>query len=441
MKQSVKHLKRVYFGVTALTWLSVAIPLPIFVLFMQSRGINLFQLGIIMGVYSIVIVVLELPTGGLADAIGRKVVALLAHSISLVSGIVMFFSFTFEGFLLAMILNGVGRALASGSLDAWFVDSLEEAEPGIDLQPALAQAGTVTLLALGVGTLIGGFLPRFFSSLAADGTALLTPLSTTLILSLGLKILLIIAIIVTVKEKLRAAQSAGEWRSGFAQVPQIVRESLLLSRTNRSLLLLMGAALVGGFTLAGVETFWQPHFADILQGDGSNNSWIFGVIMAVSFLAGVAGNLLSIPLSRRLGQRYAWVAAIARGGQGLALILLATQGYIISATFGFWLFYLNMGILNSPHETLVNEEIPASRRSAMLSVQSLASYVGGSLGGVLLGFIAQQNSIYNAWFVAGTLSMVSLLLYVGVARHRKHGVSINEQKIPIFDHGQKTNAG
>ena len=56
MRQSVKHIKRVYFGIVALNWLSVAIPLPIFVLFMQGRGVDLFQLGIIMGVYSIVIV-------------------------------------------------------------------------------------------------------------------------------------------------------------------------------------------------------------------------------------------------------------------------------------------------------------------------------------------------------------------------------------------------
>jgi MFS family permease len=441
MNQSVNQVKQVYFGVTALTWLSVAIPLPIFVLYMQARGIDLFQLGIIMGVYSIVIVLLELPTGGLADAIGRKGVALLAHSISLISGIVMLFSFSFAGFLLAMILNGIGRALASGSLDAWFVDSLQEAEPGIDLQPALAQAGTVTLLALGTGTLIGGLLPRFFSALPDEGTALLTPLSTTLILSLMLKILLIFAIIFAVKEKPLVAAGAGNWRSSFSQVPQIVRESLLISRSNRSILLLMAAALVGGFSLAGVETFWQPQFANLLPAGESNNSWIFGLIMAVSFLAGVLGNLFSIPISQRLGHRHAWVASLARGGQGLALILLATQGYIIPASFGFWLFYLNMGVLNSPHETLVNQEIPASRRSAMLSIQSLASYVGGFLGGILLGFIAQHNSINLAWFVAGTISMVSLLLYVGVARRRRRGVNINEQKIPVFDYGQEANAG
>lgn len=440
MKQSVNQIKIAYFGVTTLTWLSVAIPLPIFVLFMQARGIDLFQLGIIMGVYSVVIVLLELPTGGLADAIGRKTVSLLAQSITLISGIVMLLAFSFEWFLVAMILNGMGRALSSGALDAWFVDSLQTAEPDIDIQPALAQAGTVTLLALGLGTLIGGFMPVLFRNLATEGTSLLTPLSTTIILSILIKLLLLAVIVIAIKEEPRAAINGGSWRSGFAEVPHIVRESIALSRSSSILLLLMGAALAGGFILAGAETFWQPHFAKIL-GSGAGSSWIFGSIMAVSFLVGVGGNLLSIQISRFFGKRFARVAALARGGQGVAFILLATQGAIIPAAFGFWLFYLNMGILNSPHETLVNEEIPAAHRSAMLSIQSLASYIGGFLGSILLGYIAQQRSISAAWIVAAVISMVSLLLYVRTETLLKRRKQINEQSGPIFDRSSKTNAG
>lgn len=434
MKQSVSSIKRVYFVVLALTWLSVAIPLPIFVLYMQSRGIDLFQVGIIMGTYSLVIVLLELPTGGLADAIGRKIVALMADVFTLSAGVVMLLSFSFGGFLLAMILNGVGRALSSGSLDAWFVDSLQDADPQIDLQPALAQAGTVTLLALGIGALIGGFLPQIFSWLPDEGTAVLTPLSTTIVLSIAVQIVLIAVIIFAVKEKPRESESSGDWRRSAAEVPHLVNEAVQLSRSNLTLLNLMGAAVIGGFALAGVETFWQPHFADIMGG-GESKSWMFGIIMAVSFLVGVAGNLLSIPISKRLGKRYAWVAALARGGQGLALIILATKGYIVSATAGFWLFFLTMGIQNSPHETLVNEEIPSSRRSAMLSVQSLASYIGGFLGSVLLGFVAQRQSINLAWLAAGALTLASMMLYVNVAKHRKFSGDIDDEEVQILDRG------
>jgi MFS transporter, DHA1 family, quinolone resistance protein len=440
MNQSVKQIKSAYFSVTALTWLSVAIPLPIFVLFMQARGLDLFQVGAVMGAYSLVIVILELPTGGLADAIGRKKVSLLAQGINLVSAIVLLFSFSFAGFLLAMILLGLGRALSSGALDAWFVDSLQTADPDIDLQPPLAQAGTVTLLALGLGTLLGGFLPELFSGLAAKETALLTPLSTTVIISALLKLILIGVTAGVVKETPRENQGAGSWRKGFAEVPQIIRESIAFSCNSSILLLLMGATLVGGFILAGVETFWQPRF-DVILGDGSGSSWVFGLIMAISFLAGVGGNLLSIPLGRFLRRRYAWAALLARSGQSVGLILLATQGAIIPAAVGFWFFYLNMGVLNSPHETLINEEIPASRRSAMLSIQSLSSYIGGFLGSVLLGFIAQNQSISSAWIVAGGVSMVSLLFYMRVAALLQKRGRSNEQNIPVWEQITETDPG
>lgn len=438
MNQSIKQIKTAYFAITGLTWLSVAIPLPIMVLFMQSRGIDLLQLGIIMGIYSLVIVILELPTGGLADSIGRKTTSLLSQLVNIAAGILILVSFSFAGFLLAMILLGIGRALSSGALDAWFVDSLQTADPEIDLQPPLAQAGTVTLLALGLGTLAGGFLPDLFSGLAEIGTALLTPYTTTIILAVALKIITVVVTIIAVQEPSHADRTAANWRNSVIEVPQIVREAVTLSRSSSILLLLMGAALVGGFTLSGVETFWQPRFAEIVDNDGS---WIFGLIMAVSFLVGVGGNLISIPLSRFLGKRHAWVALLARGGQSLALIILATQGALISAASGFWFFYFSMGALNSPHETLVNEEIPAARRSAMLSVQSFASYIGGFLGGMLLGWIAQQWSISSAWIVAGGISMVSLLFYLRVAALLKKRETNNEQNSPIFQQTSKADSG
>ncbi len=414
MKQSVKQIKIAYFAVMALTWFSVALPLPIVVLFMQSRGLDLLQVGIVMGVYSLVIVLLELPTGGLADAIGRKTTSVLAQIINLASAIIMILSFSFEGFLFVMILMGIARALSSGALDAWFVDSLQAADSDIDIQPPLAQAGTVTLIALGLGTLTGGFLPDLFRGLGLEGSSLITPFSTTLILSAVIKTITIIVTLLAVKEPRSSAQSKTNWRDEFMQVPQIINEAVKLTSGSSVLLLLMGAALVGGFILTAAETFWQPHFANILN-DGESNSWIFGIIMAVSFLAGVGGNLASVPLSRYLGKRYAWVAFLARAGQGVAFILLATQLTILPAAIGFWFFYLNLGMINSPHETLVNREIPSARRSTMLSVQSLVSYIGGFLGSILIGWISESWSISLAWIVAGGLSMVSLLFYLRVA--------------------------
>jgi hypothetical protein len=48
----------------------------------------------------------------------------------------------------------------------------------------------------------------------------------------------------------------------------------------------------------------------------------------------------------------------------------------------------------------------------MLSVQSLAAYAGGFLGGAALGAIADLTSISTAWYIAGTLTVLSLVPYL-----------------------------
>lgn len=76
----MKVIQRTYYLILSLFWLGTALPMALTVLLGQARGLDLFQIGLLMGVYSLTIVLLEVPTGGLADAIGRKRVAVLAYS-------------------------------------------------------------------------------------------------------------------------------------------------------------------------------------------------------------------------------------------------------------------------------------------------------------------------------------------------------------------------
>lgn len=427
-----RHLRRLYYGIVGLFWLAISLPLPVAVLLMQARGVDLFEIGIVMGAYTITVVLLEVPTGGLADAWGRKRVTVLAYLFLGFSKLVALFAFSFAAFLVAMILSGIGRALASGALDAWFVDRLQELDPEAELQPALAGASTVSAAALGVGTLLGGFLPQLFPQLSADGTAVLTPLSMGLLAAVLLMGILVLLVMVKLKETVDPAEAGTGWRQGFRDVPTITREALTLTRSNPTLLLLMLTTFAGGFMLLGVETFWQPRFAEILGGS-TQYSWLFGIIMAGSFLVSMGGNMLSVPLSKRLHNRYGIVAALARGLQGLLLIILGLQTMLMPAMFLFWLVYLNLGVIDSPHNTLVNEQIPTSRRSVMLSVQSLAVYFGGFVGSAGLGFIARSYDIGGAWIVAGVVSMLSLLLYLVIDQRQQREEKSHVTEGPLLE--------
>ncbi|MFN2188313.1 MAG: MFS transporter [Candidatus Promineifilaceae bacterium] len=419
------RLERVYYLSVFLFWLAVAITLPLMVLILQSRGVDLFQIGLLMGIYSAAIVLLEVPTGGLADAVGRKRVAMLAYSIILISGIVLLFSFSFPAFILAFVLSGVGRALASGALDAWFIDALLERDPEVDIQPPLAKAGTLTLIALGVGTLLGGLLPRLLSFLPAEGTAVLTPFSSTILVSGVVLVLLLFEIALFVQDP-RSSSAKSGWSDGFRQVPKIVREAASTSKRNPTIVLLLGATLASGLALASIESFWAPRFA-FLTGGSEENSLFFGALMTGAFLFGAVGNLVSIPLSKFLKQRYALIAALFQGVQGAALVILALQDTVALSAAIFWLVYLSIGVVNSPMSTLMNDEIPSERRSSMLSVQSLSGYVGSIAGSVLLGYIANSRSISSAWIAAGFVLLVSLTLFLRVDVQRRRKQEINHE--------------
>ncbi len=430
--RKVKDIQRIYHLVISLFWLATALPIALLVLFAQARGLDLFQVGIVMGLYSLTIVLLEVPTGGLADTIGRKRVSILAYSTILLSGLVLLGAFTFPVFLFGFMLNGVGRALSSGALDAWFVDTLKAADPDIDLQPAFAKVGTFTLLSLGIGTLGGSLIPGFFKDLPADGTAIFTPLSMPIAIAGVVYLLLLLAVFFLIKEE-RSATSKISLLNGVREIPNMIKTAVSLTRKNNILLFLLGATSVSGFVLLSLKSFWQPHFANLLGGSEGNTVW-FGVIMGGNFLVGMMGNMIVTPVSRALNKRYGLVTAIFQGMRGIILIGLALQSNLPLAVLLFWLVYLNMGAVNSPHSALLNEQIPPEQRSSMLSIESLASYLGGAVGGILLGYIAKQLSISTAWVISGGALVLSLFLYLKIdfLLHKERDIELHGKERPVL---------
>ena len=86
---SLRRIRRNFLVVLGLRWLTVGLIIPTLILAMQSRGLSLTEIGLVLATYSITVAILELPTGGLADALGRRPVLALASAISL-AGLLIF---------------------------------------------------------------------------------------------------------------------------------------------------------------------------------------------------------------------------------------------------------------------------------------------------------------------------------------------------------------
>ena len=94
--------------------------MPIIVLFYEENGLGLKDIFLLKSVYSIVLVSLDIPTGYLADAWGRKN--------CLITGCIVAFggslSSTFYAFFIAEILLGIGQSLVSGADSALLYDTM-----------------------------------------------------------------------------------------------------------------------------------------------------------------------------------------------------------------------------------------------------------------------------------------------------------------------------
>lgn len=259
----LRRTEHLYYTAQMLFWLSVPLTAALGVLFMQARGRDLAEIGLLLGAYSLSVVIFEFPSGVLADRYGRKRVALAAYTLLLASSLVFLFPFSFPAFLLFSVLNGAGRTFASGALSAWFIDRLQEADPVVDVQPLLARAATLELLALTAGTLLGGALPTMFSALPADGAGQSRRWGSSW-RSWGSS-RSVCGRCVRLETK-----PCGLPRRWAAFCARAARDALYTSRSCPVLRLLLLATAATGFALAGVETFWQPRFAALLGGGEGN---------------------------------------------------------------------------------------------------------------------------------------------------------------------------
>ncbi|UIY27997.1 MFS transporter [Neorhizobium galegae] len=85
---------------------AMGLTVAVVALALTDRGMDLFQISLLFGVYSLTTMAMELPFGGLADNIGRKPVFLAAVVVSLIS-LALFLS-TSDFYVLALSFAFIG---------------------------------------------------------------------------------------------------------------------------------------------------------------------------------------------------------------------------------------------------------------------------------------------------------------------------------------------
>lgn len=97
---------------------------PVFVHFMQARGLGFDEILSLAAIYSAVVILVEIPTGALADRIGRRTSMMLGALAMVASCLIAYQAHSFAGFAVAEIFAAASISLCSGADSAYLFDLL-----------------------------------------------------------------------------------------------------------------------------------------------------------------------------------------------------------------------------------------------------------------------------------------------------------------------------
>ncbi len=390
---------------------AMGLTVPVVALALTDRGMDLFQISLLFGVYALTTMAMELPFGGLADSIGRKPVFLAAVVASLISLVLFLSTRDFYVLALSFAFIGFGRALRSGTLDAWFVETFRAAAPNVDVQPALAKAQWANAVGLAIGAVLGGILPDILGGVAVGLGFSIYDVSyvASFAVMLGVFVFTMLAIV----EKPRAKDATALIR-GFTNVPTVIKDASLSALKHPTLSLLLAALAFFLMATNPVEVIWPTHAKPMLDAGYANT--VIGVVTATYFFSIALGASLSAHISRIFERQHVKTLAACFACLAGVQIALALQGSIVGFVAVFVLYSVILGVTETPASSILHRCVDDRQRSTMLSLRSLIQQLGAALGLVLAGAVAEIYSTPIAWIVGAVFLFIAVILTLVLVR-------------------------
>ncbi len=413
-----------YVSTSALFTLATSMIWAINTIFLLQRGhLTLFEVMLVnTGSFLIAQALCEVPTGVVADTIGRRASFLLAIftiSVSTVMYVVTpLVGWGFWGFTIASLLLGLGFTFQTGAVDAWMVDALDAAGWEGPKDRVFARGQQANGAAMIVGSLAGGLLGNI-------------NLVIPYLVRAGILVIAFVLVVVMVHDFGFEPRSL-HFSTFGAESSRILRDGTAYGWRSRVVRPMMFVSAVTGISGMFVFYSWQPFVLDLL-GD-PNAVWLLGVVQAVASCvtivgAGLVGVVMGSGAARRPAASVLAVGSLvsAAGVLGIAAVGLSgiAPGVLPAGiAIALWLAWsLMFGMLGPVRSALINEHIPSAQRATVLSLDSLFGDAGGSLGQPALGWIATVVGLPVAW------ALSSIAFAGGAPLYAQAGRAARESKV------------
>jgi MFS family permease len=126
--------------------------------FYYLRYTNYAGIGLIETVLIVTMTVMEIPTGAIADLLGKKLTLIFSFLLQAACQLIMAFAPNLSFLLLSVFIGGIGGALYSGTIDALAYDSLKQEGREEKFSKVLGNMTSFQYIMMAVTGIVGGFM-------------------------------------------------------------------------------------------------------------------------------------------------------------------------------------------------------------------------------------------------------------------------------------------
>jgi MFS family permease len=363
-------------------------------IFLLDAGLSNFEAFGANAFYTAGMVLFEVPTGIVADTVGRRASYLLG-TVTLTASTLLYvllwqMGAPFWQWALVSMLLGLGFTFFSGAVEAWLVDALTATGFKGELEAVFGRGQMVSGAAMLTGSVAGGFI--------AQQTSLGVPFVLR-------GVILAVMFAVAFRMMHDVGFSPAKGGRPLAEMRKIASSSIDHGwRVPAVKWLMVESLFVGG---VGFYVFYalQPYLLE-LYGDPEAYQ-IAGLVAAIAAGAQILGGMAAPRIRRLFHRRTSALIATA----GASVVTLTLMG-LVETFWGVLALIVVWGLLFAAtmpiRQTYLNGLIPSRQRATILSFDSLMGSTGGVWSQPLLGRAADVWGYAPSYLVSAGISALAL---------------------------------
>ncbi|MDT0142323.1 MFS transporter [Microbacterium sp. PRC9] len=363
-------------------------------LFLLDAGLSNLEAFAANAFFSAGMLIFEIPTGVVADTVGRRASYLLGTVTLAVTTILYWMLWVWQSpfwaWALVSVLLGLGFTFFSGAVDAWLVDALKATSYTGSLETVFGRAQIVGGVAMLSGSVLGGVIAQ------------VTNLGVPFLLR-GAILLVMFVVAALLMRDLGFTPDRSE--SPLRATRTVLRASIRYGLGDPPVRWLM---LASPFTAGvGIYVFYalQPYLLELWGDDEAYT--VAGLAAALVSGTAILGGTLA-PWVRKLFRRRTSTILLATITSALVLVGIGLVRNFWVAVVLVALWGIASAIDDPVHRAYLNDMIPSKQRATVLSFDSLMGSAGGVAVQPVLGRVADVGGYGASLVWSGVISAVAV---------------------------------